>query len=100
MAADLHREGASHVEVDFREPFLHNSVGESLEFVDAVRDDLWYGFCAGDQIVVVINVAQVLFTGAAIFNPQEGRVIGVDPAKDFGMGLAVDAGSVTLQRGE
>ena len=104
VAADLHREGTSHVEIDFREPLLHDGVGESPKFVDAVRDNLWHGLCANTQIAatakVAFNVAQVLFAGPAIFYPQEGCVIGVDPAKDFGMGLAVDAGGVTLQRGE
>ena len=96
VAADLHREGASHVEVDFREPLLHDGVGESPEFVNAVRDNLRHGLCTGNKI----EVAQVLFAGTAVLYPQEGRVIDVDPAKDFGMGLAIDAGGVTLQRGE
>ena len=100
VAADLHREWASHVEVDFREPFLHDGVGENLEFVDAVRDNLRHSLCAGNKIVLAVNVAQVFFTGAAVFYPQEGRVIGVDTAEDFGMSLAVDACGVTLQRGE
>jgi len=104
MAADLHREGASHVEIDFREPLLHDGVGESPEFVDAVRDNLWHSLCADTQIAatakVAFNVALIFFAGAAVFNPQEGRVIGVDTAEDFGMGLAVDACGVTLQRGE
>ena len=104
VAADLHREGTSHVEIDFRETFLHDGVGESPEFVNAVRDNLRHGLCADNRIAatarVSVNVAQVLFTGAAVFHPQEGRVIGVDTAEDFGMGLAVDACGVTLQRGE
>ena len=104
VAADLHREGTSHVEIDFRETFLHDGVGESPKFVDAVRDNLRHGLCTGTQIAatakVAFNVAQVLFTRAAVFHPQEGRVIGVDTAEDFGMSLAVDACGVTLQRGE
>ena len=108
VAADLHREGTSHVEVDFREPFLHDGVGECLEFVDAVRDNLRYGFCTDNRIAatarvalnIAVEIAQVLFTGAAVFHPQEGCVISVDTAEDFGMGLAVDACGVTLQRGE
>ena len=111
VAADLHREGTSHVEVDFREPLLHDRVGESPEFVDAVRDNLRHSLCTGNQILstgnqiaatakVAFNVAQIFFAGAAVFHPQEGRVIGVDPAEDFGMSLAVDACGVTLQRGE
>ena len=73
---------------------MQKGFGESLEFMNAVRDNL-----RNDLKICVrirFQIPQVLFARQSIFNPQKWSIIGVDSAKDFGVSFTVGACGITL----